>query len=476
MKRQPTIQSCLYQLIVLVIVNLVITSCNKKEIVPSTSIQVWTTTADKASLFSLQQPISFGSDSSKYPTINVDTASRFQEVDGFGFTLTGASAMLINKLKAPARDSLLRELFLPDGNGIGISYLRVSIGASDLDDHVFSYDDLKAGEKDLALEKFSLEEDRKYLIPVLKQILSTNPEIKIMGSPWSAPAWMKSNENAKGGSLKKEFYGTYAQYFVKYIRGMADEGVPIDAITIQNEPENPNNNPSLVMTADEQADFIKDHIGPVFKRAGIKTKIILFDHNCDNPTYPISILNNDSARQFVDGSAFHMYLGEINALSKVHDAHPDKNIYFTEQWTSGDGDFGGDLKWHIENLMVGAMRNWSRTVLEWNLAADPLFNPHTPDGGCDKCLGALTIGETVTRNVSYYIIAHGSKFVRPGSVRIGSTEIKDLPNVAFINPKGQKICIVLNTKNETQNFQLKFNGQFAMASLKPGAVSTFVWD
>lgn len=406
----------------------------------------------------------------------IDTVSRFQEVDGFGFTLTGASAMLINKLKAPARDSLLRELFLPDGNGIGISYLRVSIGASDLDDHVFSYDDLKAGEKDLALEKFSLDEDRKNLIPVLKQILSINPEIKIMGSPWSAPAWMKSNGKAKGGSLKKEFYGTYAKYFAKYIRGMADEGIPIDAITIQNEPENPNNNPSLVMTADEQADFIKDHIGPVFNRAGIKTKIILFDHNCDNPKYPISILNNDSARQFVDGSAFHMYLGEINALGEVHEAHPDKNIYFTEQWTSGDGDFGGDLKWHIENLMVGAMRNWSRTVLEWNLAADPMFNPHTTDGGCDKCLGALTIGETVTRNVSYYIIAHASKFVRPGSVRIGSSEMEDLPNVAFINPMGQKVCIVLNAKNETQNFQIKFNERFATASLKPGSVSTFVWN
>jgi glucosylceramidase len=474
MKTKSLVQFPFLSLILLFV--LIFSSCINKENFSSTTIQVWTTTADKTLLFNSQQPISFGSDSTKVPTIDIDTTQKFQQVDGFGYTLTGGSAMLINKLNAGARDSLLRELFLPDGNGIGISYLRISIGASDLDDHVFSYNDLKAGEKDLVLKKFSLDEDRKHLIPVLKQILSINPQLKIMGSPWSAPAWMKSNGNAKGGSLKKEFYGTYAQYFMKYIQGMAEEGILMDAITIQNEPENPNNTPSMLMTALEQADFIKNHLGPAFKQAGISTKIILFDHNCDNPNYPISILNNDSARQFVDGSAFHMYLGEIKALGEVHDAHPDKNIYFTEQWTAGDGDFGGDLKWHVENLIIGAMRNWSRTVLEWNLAADPQFNPHTPDGGCDKCLGALTIGETVTRNVSYYIIAHASKFVRPGSVRIGSTEINDLPNVVFINPIGQKICIVLNTKNKTQNFQIKFNGQFSNLALLPGAVSTFVWD
>ncbi len=455
---------------------LIVWSCGKMENASPTIIQTYLTTAEKSSLFELQPAsISFKNDTSAGQVIKVDTTQHFQEVDGFGFSLTGGSAQLINGLSGQKQDSLLRELFLTDGNGVGISYLRISIGSSDLDDHVFSYDDLPAGRIDVALEKFSLLEDQKNLIPVLKKIVALNPTIKIMGSPWSAPAWMKTNGSPKGGLLKKEFYGAYAQYFVKYIQGMESEGIKLTTITIQNEPENPNNMPSMLMTAYEQAIFIRDHLGPDFKTAGITTKILLFDHNCDHPEYPISILNDSLARLHVDGSAFHMYLGEIDAMSKVHDAHPDKNIYFTEQWTSGDGDFGGDLKWHVENLIVGAMRNWSRTVLEWNLAADPNFNPHTTDGGCDRCLGALTIGEKVSRNVSYYIIAHASKFVRPGSIRIASSEMDGLPNVAFINPAGEKVLIVLNTKDQSQSFQINFNNQSATTSLNAGAVATYVW-
>jgi glucosylceramidase len=451
-------------------------SCTQKEVPKATSIQTWLTTADKSSLFKLQdRTIAFSLDSSALPTIVVDTTQRLQEVDGFGFSLTGGSAQLINSLSAANQDSLLRELFLTDDSGIGISFLRISIGASDLDDHVFSYDDLPSGSTDVNLEKFTMVEDQKNLIPVLKKIVALNPDIKVMGSPWSAPAWMKSNGSPKGGLLKQEFYPAYANYFVKYLQAMEKEGIKLHSITIQNEPENPKNNPSMVMTAVEQAVFIRDHLGPAFKTAGLTTKIILFDHNCDNPDYPITVLNDTNARQYVDGSAFHMYLGEITAMSKVHDAHPDKNLYFTEQWTSGDGDFGGDLKWHVENLIVGAMRNWSRTVLEWNLAADPKFNPHTTDGGCDRCLGALTISDQVSRNVSYYIIAHASKFVRPGSVRVGSNLVDGLPNVAFINPAGEKVLIVLNTKDQSQSFQIRLGGQTASSSLGPGAVATFVW-
>jgi glucosylceramidase len=451
-------------------------ACVEKEIASTSAIQVWLTNPDKSSLFEHQpDPILFISDSSSIPTIQVDTAQKFQEIDGFGFSLTGGSAQLITSLPQQKQDSLLRELFLTDSDGIGISYLRISIGASDLDDHVFSYDDLPKGSTDADLTKFTLKEDEKHLIPVLKKIVALNPKIKIMGSPWSAPAWMKSNNSPKGGLLKKEFYYSYAQYFVKYIKAMQQAGVPIDAITIQNEPENPHNNPSMLMTAGEQAEFIRDNLGPAFRDEGIATKIILFDHNCDNPDYAIQVLNDAETKQFVDGSAFHMYLGEISAMSKVHSAHPDKNLYFTEQWTSGDGDFGGDLNWHVNNLIVGATRNWSRTVLEWNLAADPQFSPHTTDGGCDRCLGALTIGDQVSRNVSYYIIAHASKFVRPGSVRIGSNEVDGLPNVAFTNPAGEKVLIVLNTKGQAQDFQISFGGQTAAMKLAPGAVATYVW-
>jgi glucosylceramidase len=255
---------------------------------------------------------------------------------------------------------------------------------------------------------------------------------------------------------------------------MKAEGITIDAITIQNEPENPNNNPSLVMTAEEQATFIKDHLGPAFEGANIDTKIILFDHNCDHPNYPITILNDPAAKKYVDGSAFHLYLGEIEALSEVHQAHPDKNLYFTEQWTSSEGQFNEDLRWHVKQLIVGATRNWARNVLEWNLAADPQFTPHT-DGGCTMCKGALTIGTDVERNVSYYIIAHASKFVRPESVRIGSSVVTGLPNVAFVTPQGKKVLIVVNDSETVKNFNIGFKDKSAEVSLAGGAVGTFVW-
>ena len=440
-------------------------------------VAFWLTTGDKTSLLEKRPGLNFGIQETDLQTlIEIDTAQKFQTIDGFGYALTGGSADLINeKLNAEQRDALLRELFLTDGDNIGISYLRVSIGASDLDDHVFSYCDLPPGKTDPELKNFTLKEDQENLIPVLKEILALSPEIKIMGSPWSPPAWMKTNNLPKAGSLKPEYYDAYALYFVKYIQGMAKEGIPIDAITIQNEPENPHNTPSLLMTAAEQTKFVRDNLGPAFEKAGIKTKIVLFDHNCDHPEYPISILNDTEARKYIDGSAFHLYIGEIDALSKVHEAHPDKNLYFTEQWTSGEGKFNEDLQWHTKNLIVGATRNWSRSVLEWNLAADPNFDPHTDDGGCTQCMGALTIGDSVTRNVSYYIIAQASKFVRPGSVRIASNITDGLYNVAFINPQGEKVLIVVNDSGESKNFAIKFNDRFAETSLPAGAVGTYIW-
>jgi glucosylceramidase len=439
-------------------------------------ISLWLTTADQSRLLEEVDMLSFVDKTNVSTVIEVDTSRKFQTIDGFGYSLTGGSADLINqRLSAPKRRKLLEELFLADGKNIGVSYLRISIGASDLDDHVFSYCDLPPGQTDPQMKRFTLKEDLENLIPVLKEILALNPDIKIMGSPWSAPVWMKTNNLPKAGSLKPEFYDAYALYFVKYIQEMAKEGIPINAVTLQNEPENPHNTPSMLMTAGEQADFVKRNLGPAFEKAGIETKIVVFDHNCDHPEYPISILNDPQAKKYIDGSAFHLYLGEIDALSKVHDAHPDKNIYFTEQWTSGEGAFEEDLRWHVKNLIVGATRHWSRNVLEWNLAADPQFDPHTDDGGCTQCMGALTIGDSVTRNVSYYIIAHASKFVRPGSVRVASNITGDLHNAAFVNPSGQKVLIVVNDSDGDRTFAIGYNGKVAEALLPGGAVGTFVW-
>ena len=467
-------------------------SCKKKEIIPDdgnptdttgnssknkTDVVFWMTTADGSILLrKLDDKMLFSTTTNQYPTIEVDTALTYQAIDGFGCTMTGGSAWLINRMPTASRNALVKELFSDDSTSIGISYLRISIGSSDLNASVFSYDDMPDGQVDNDLTHFSLDNDKPDLIPVLKQVLVYNSHIKILGSPWSAPAWMKTNKSTRGGRLMPEYYDAYARYLVKYIQGMQAEGIGIDAITIQNEPLNPNNNPSMEMSSGEQASFIKNNLGPALRSAGLVTKIILYDHNCDHPEYPINILNDAGAGQYVDGSAFHLYAGDISALSQVHDAYPGKNIYFTEQWVGGPGDFGPNLRWHVKNLIVGATRNWSKNVLEWNLASDPSYEPHT-SGGCTTCLGAVTINSSsyITRNVSYYIMAHASKFVPSGSVRIGSYITSGLQNVAFKTPEGKKVLIVLNDADADQTFNIQFKGKTVTAALKSGAVGTFIW-
>ncbi|MEO7394407.1 MAG: glycoside hydrolase family 30 beta sandwich domain-containing protein [Chitinophagaceae bacterium] len=439
-------------------------------------VEFWLTKPDQSILLQKQSTIlSFTTTSNSFPVIEVDSATSYQTVDGFGYTLTGGSAYLINRMTGPERTVLLNELFGTGVNSIGLSYIRISIGASDLNASVFSYDDMPAGQTDINLKNFSLSPDMNNLIPLLKEILAINPVIKIMGSPWSPPVWMKDNGSSVGGSLQLQYYNVYAHYFAKYIQQMKLNGITVDAVTIQNEPQHGGNNPSMVMSALQQAEFIKNNLGPVFQTAGIRAKIIIWDHNCDNPNYPITILNDPLAKSFIDGSAFHLYNGDISALSTVYGAHPDKNLYFTEQWTGAKGTFEGDMKWHIKNVVIGSMRNWSKVALEWNLANDPAFNPHTP-GGCSECKGALTInGSVITKNVGYYIIAQASKFVPSGSLRIASGMPGNLPNVAFKTPAGKKVLIVLNESTGTQNFNIKYKGKSVVASLTAGAAATFIW-
>jgi glucosylceramidase len=438
------------------------------------AISTWITNGDKSALLQKQSDQNFGTAANTYSTIEVDTTQTYQTVDGFGYALTGGSAYLINKLNATDRSNLLQELFGTAGTSNAVSYLRVSIGASDLNASVFSYDDMPPGQTDINLTQFTLSQDTVDLIPVLKQILAITPNIKILGSPWSPPVWMKDNGSSIGGSLLPQYYDAYAQYFVKYIQQMQAKGITIHAITPQNEPLYGGNNPSMVMTADQQANFIKINLGPAFQSAAIHTKIIVYDHNCDKPDYPITVLNDAAARSFIDGSAFHLYAGDISALTTVHNAYPDKNLYFTEQFTGANASFDGDLRWHLKNVIIGTTRNWGKVALEWNLASDPNYSPHTP-GGCTECKGAITIGNTITRNVSYYIVAHASKFVPPGSVRIGSNISGNLYNVAFKTPAGKKVLIVVNDGTVSTSFNIKFNGQWVTTGLAVGSVGTYVW-
>lgn len=438
-------------------------------------VQYWLTKGDESVKLQLQSPARFVNTSNSFQNIEIDASQKFQYVDGFGYTLTGGSVEVINRLSPSKRKALLHELFGTDKNSISVSYLRLSIGASDLDGEVFSYDDLPEGQTDASLSKFSLSKD-KALIAMLKEILTINPKIKIIATPWSAPVWMKDNGKSKGGSLKPEFYGVYADYFVKYIQEMKKEGIAIDAVTPQNEPLHPGNNPSLYMSSEMQGEFIKKHLGPAFKANHIKTKIVAYDHNCNKPEYVLHILKDPEAYQYIDGSAFHLYEGDISALSTVHDAFPEKNLYFTEQWTGSKGTFNEDLNWHTQNVIIGSMRNWSKTALEWNLANDPEYGPHT-EGGCTECKGAITVSdsENFTRNVSYYIIAHASKFIPAGSQRIASTQTKSLSTVAFMTQFGKIVLIVQNDHKEDENFNIKFAGKTAAVTIPGHSAATYIF-
>jgi glucosylceramidase len=466
-------------------------------------IESWVTNADRSALFVKQDKlIPFENGQGRGLPIIVDDNQVYQSIDGFGFAMTEGSAYHIHRMTQDARTKLLKELFDTEGTHIGISYIRLSLGASDLNNFVYSYNDLKDGEKDLELKKFSLGHDFDDVIPVMKEVIAINPNIKILASPWSGPTWMKVNNNVRGGALKKEYYDVYARYFVKYVQGMEKEGITIDAVTVQNEPLNSRNTPSMPWYFQEQLEFVKDFLGPKFVAAGIKAKIIIFDHNCDRPDYPLAILSSPEASQYIDGSAFHHYGGFLSTMSTVHLARPDKNIYFTEQMlTERPNSPDINIAVAVRRLIIDVMRNWSKNTIFWNFAADPLNDPHTDNGGCSMCQGAITIdGNNVTRNIAYYTVAHASKFVPLGSVRIASTDVFDkavdltqdeeraevkratviehsnvLPNVAFKTPEGKIVLVVANDTWAVRNFRIQYKGQSANINLAPGSVGTYVW-
>jgi glucosylceramidase len=466
-----------------------------------TQIEAWITNPDRSSLFQKSpEPIPFRSAAARGPLIVIDPAQRMQTIDGFGYALTGGTAELLMKMPAEARARILRETFSPEG--LGVSYLRLTIGASDLNSFVYSYDDLPDGETDSTLAKFDLGQDRKDVLPILKQILAIAPGMKLLASPWSAPAWMKTNRNVRGSALKEDCYPAYALYLVKYVEAMRKEGIAIDALTIQNEPLNSKNTPSMQWQLHQQLAFLRNHLYPAFTKAGLTTKVVLFDHNLDRPDYPLALLSDPVISKFADGSGFHHYGGDMGAMTMVHMARPDKNVYFTEQMiVERPGSPTIAIAPTVKRMLIDTLRNWSRNVILWNLAADPENKPHTDNGGCPMCQGAITIDrDTVSRNLAWHTIAHASKFVRPGSVRIGSTTRGDqtvaltedeerpgvkrmtvventqtLPNVAFQTPDGKIVLIVANDTQSVTAFTVQHNGQFANVRLMPGAVGTYVW-
>jgi glucosylceramidase len=455
-------------------------------------IEGWIT-RDANSLLHPMQPVAFSSSAPHdgLPIIDIDDGRSFQPIEGFGFALTGGSAYLLAGLAAADRAGLLQELFGPAEASIGLSCLRLSIGASDLGRRDFSYWGLRRGTADPDLARFNLAAGDREVVPVLQEILRINPAVKIIASPWSAPPWMKTNGSYVGGRLKPEWYSAYARYFVKYLETMRGHGIHVGAVTPQNEPHNPRNEPSMVMSAIEQADFIKRHLGPEMRKGAPDTDILCWDHNCDEPDYPLAVLADAEARAYIAGVAWHLYSGSPDAMSKVWAHYPEKKVYFTEQWVSSHDDFMGALRWHAKNVVIGTLRNWSRTALEWNLASDPAYALHTRQGAVGA-LGGITIGATIRRrrravggvavkatiqrNVGYYLMAHSARFIRPGSLRVHSSEADSLPNVACLTPERRLVMVVVNDSDRARRFRLRHRGAYATLELAAGDVATLRWN
>ncbi len=444
-------------------------------------VQAWVTSADKTLLLARVADPVFTELQPMALTIDVDASQRFQTMAGFGAAITDASAWLIqNRMSEPQRDALLKELFGRGPDGIGFDFARLTIAASDYSLSHYSFDDLPAGQTDMALAGFSIDPQRAATLPVVKRALAVNPQLQLMASPWSAPAWMKSSGSMIKGSLKPEMYGVYAAYLGRYLDAMAAEGVPIFALTLQNEPDfEPGDYPGMRVDAAARAALIGQHLGPLLASRNMKTRLFDWDHNWDQPQSPLAVLGDPIARPFVAGVAWHCYAGDVSAQNQVHDAYPDKETWFTE-CAGGDWapSWAVSLPWLMHKLVIGSTRAWAKGVLMWNLALDENHGPQL--GGCKNCRGVVTIDSksgAVTRNLEYYGLAHASKFVRQGAQRIASSAVQDgVESVAFRNADDGSIAlIVCNNEAQPRRFAVRFAGRQFTQQLPPQSVATYTW-
>jgi glucosylceramidase len=424
--------------------------------------------------------LAFGAVQTPSLTITVNDAVRYQQIDGFGASLTDSSAWLLwNKLTDTQRKEALQMLFSPL-NGIGLSVLRQPMGASDFALALYSYDDPPTGEKDPDMKFFSIDHDRSYIIPILQEALAVNPNLKIIASPWSPPGWMKTSGSMIQGTLLPSVHSSYAKYFVRFVQAYQDAGIPIYAIMPQNEPLNvPTDYPGMSISASEQAEFIGNYLGPAFRDARLKTKIMIFDHNWDLIDYPIRVLSDAKASAFVAGTAIHCYGGAVTAQNELRERFPNKGIWLTE-CSGGEWQTGKLLQQQVR-LVIGATRSWAKMVVLWNLALDQNHGPYL--GGCKTCRGVITVDHTsqpsqITPTVDFTALGHASKFVAPGAYRVESNTFDQgsLEDVAFRNPDGSLVLLVLNSSSASVTFNIGWSGKFATYTLPGGAVATFRWN
>ena len=438
------------------------------------TVEVAVTSDDETQLMQPQPSVSFSSDAGGGNTVVVDENQVYQRIEGFGAAFTDSAAYLLNEVAAPAeREKALNSLFTRDGNGIGLSFMRNPIGASDMARTIYSFDDMPSGDTDPQLKNFSIAHDQLDILPIIHRAKQLNPQLQIVASPWSPPGWMKTTKSLIGGSLLPDAYDAFAQYFVKYLQAYAAAGVPIDYITLQNEPLGvPPDYPGMLMDAPTQTVILRDHVLPALAANNIATKVLIYDHDWLWPDFPAAILSDrallDSGQ--VAGIAWHGYSGTPG----VQGEFPTKGNYVTEH--SGGIWVPDQVKSDFEEI-TQVMRNGGKTYVKWNLALDENRGPHT--GGGSTCNPLVTVNSetgSISYPIDYYTLGHFSKYVVPGASRIYSSNANGLVSVAFINPDNSKVLVVFNDGTISQMFQVQWGAQTFKFTLHGSSAATFSWD
>jgi glucosylceramidase len=437
-------------------------------------VSVWLTTDSQSAKLAPQSPTAFGPLAGGNNPIVIDERQTYQTIEGFGASFTDSAAYLLNEVAtASERDSAMANLFTRDGSGIGVSFVRNPMGASDISRSIYSYDD---GDADPSLSRFSIAHDQADVLPLTQRARQLNPQLKVMANPWSPPGWMKTSGSMIGGSLLPNMYGPFANYFVKYIQAYAAAGVPIDYISLQNEPLFvPGDYPGMSMDAATQRVVLRDFVLPTLSANQLATRVLVYDHNWDRPDYPDTVLSDPAilGSSQVAGIAWHGYGGPAGVMTTLHNKYPGKENYHTE--LSG-GTFTPDqVRSDFETITL-AMRSWSRSFVKWSLALDPAHGPHT--GGCGTCNPLVTVASagTVSYGIDYYTLGHFSKFVLPGARRIYSSNAAGILTVAFVNPDGGKVLVAYNDTSATRDVQAHWGTQSFSYLLPAFSGATFTWS
>lgn len=443
------------------------------------AVRGWASSADGLRKLTPLSPLRLEDEAGADPAaVVIDPAAPQQQIVGFGAAMTDSSAQLFEDVLRPAeRDSLFAELFGQDG--LALNFVRVPIGASDFSTRHYSLDDRPAGQTDPALAHFSMAGAEAAQIPALKAARRINPQLVLMGTPWSAPGWMKDGGSLIKGRLNSSSYPALAGYFVRYLDAMEHAGLPVRYLSVQNEPRfEPGDYPGMLLPAADRARFIGQYLGPLLAARKMPVGILDWDHNWDHPEEPLAVLADPQAARHVAGVAWHCYAGDTQAMQQVHDAHPDKALFLTEcsggEWAPGWAEM---LGWMTDNLIIAPTRAGSGGTLLWNLALDEHHGPHL--GGCGDCRAVITIDRqthAITRNVEYYVLGHVSRFVRPGARMLPSRGGgAGVSHAAFRNDDGS-LVILLHNRGSAMALTVRAGQRAVHVKLPEGEVVTLVWQ